>query len=288
MKKIFTLIATALMTVGANAQDAKFQIYTEVEPNTYAVTTNLDAVKAEFGEETVTEAWGMGVWLPVDYVLIDNANLKATTAVDLTPIYFSGNKFTDMQKEFPAYTGYMNLGSSLGQNNWKGTEVIEDLTALKAAYHGAVSVFPKVDGTLSFGVYAGDNSRSIGIFNMATEDEMNEEIFMGAWANYYNFRHDGVEAAPDGTIPAKGSAAYVSAEVKAGRQYILVGGANKNLTMHQIKFVPAQGTGINNAGVSSEKTIEAVYTLGGIRTNGIGKGVNIVKYSDGTTVKIVK
>ena len=77
MKKIFTLIATALMTVGANAQDAKFQIYTEVEPNTYAVTTNLDAVKAEFGEEKVTEAWGMGVWLPVDYVLIDNANLKA-------------------------------------------------------------------------------------------------------------------------------------------------------------------------------------------------------------------
>ena len=252
MKKIFTLIATALVALSANAQNVvdgtiKHTFYTEVTPNTYAVTTTLDEVKAAFGDDANTIAWGMGVWLPVDYVLVDNDKMTMKTAVDQTPIYFSGNKFSDMQKDFPNYNGYMNVGSALGQNNWTGEEPAnyQEIGALKVNNHGIFAVTPKVDGVLSFGVYAGDNSRSIGIIDWSSEPEILDGK-LSSFVSYNNFRNDGVELDKNGNVTVKGAPAYVEGAVKAGRTYLLVGGANKNLTLHQVKFVPGQGTGIEN------------------------------------------
>ena len=253
MKKIFTLVASALMALSANAQNVvdgtiKHTFYTEVTPNTYAVTTTLDEVKAAFGDDEQTIAWGMGVWLPVDYVLVDNDKMTMKTAVDQTPIYFSGNKFSDMQKDFPNYNGYMNVGSSYAQNNWKGNEpetLEDDMSVLKTKFHGIFAVTPKVDGILSFGVYAGDNSRSIGIIAVSSVDEIIEGK-PSSFVSYNNFRNDGVELDKNGNVTVKGAPAYVEGAVKADRTYLLVGGANKNLTLHQIKFVPGQGTGIEN------------------------------------------
>jgi len=49
-------------------------------------------------------------------------------------------------------------------------------------------------------------------------------------------------------------------------------------------------TGIDNVirNNVAEKSVEAVYTIDGMRVNALGKGVNIVKYSDGTSVKVIK
>ena len=245
MKKFFTLVASALMAIGANAQ--QFQLYTEVEENTYAVTTTLDEVKANFDAQMVSDAWGIGVALPAGYTIIDNDKFTMTAAVDKTPIYFSGSKCPDMQKEFPNYNGYMNVGSALGQNNWTGEEPAnyEEIGALKVNNHGIFAVTPKVDGILSFGVYAGDNSRSIGIIDWSSETEILDGK-PSSFVAYNNFRNDGVELDKEGNVTVKGAPAYVEGEVKAGRTYLLVGGANKNLTLHQVKFVPGQGTGIEN------------------------------------------
>ena len=246
MKKIFTLVASALMAIGVNAQT--FQLYSEVEPNTYAVTTTLDEVKANFDAQWVKDAWDIGVALPAGYTVIDNDKFTMTAAVDKTPVYFSGGKCSDMQKDFPNYNGYMNVGSSYAQNNWQGNEpetLEDDMSVLKTGNHGIFAVTPKVDGILGFGVYAGDNSRSIGIIDVSSIDE----ILAGkpsSFVSYNNFRNDGVELDTDGNVTVKGAPAYVEGAVKADRTYLLVGGANKNLTLHQIKFVPGQGTGIEN------------------------------------------
>ncbi|MCM1078465.1 MAG: hypothetical protein NC344_00250 [Bacteroidales bacterium] len=264
MKKIFTLIASALMTLGANAQvvvePIEHTFYTEVTENTYAVTTTLEAVTSVWGEANLT--WGMGVRLPADYVLVDNEKMTMKTAVESTPIYFSGNKCGDMQKDFPEYKGYMNLGCSFPQNNWKGNEpeTIEEIGALYKNHHGIFAVVPKVDGTLSFGVYAGDNSRSIGIIDFSTE----EEILDGkpsSFVAYNNFRNDGVELDQDGNVTVKNAPAYVKGEVKAGRTYLLVGGDGKNLTMHQVKFVPGTGTGIQNVEAAENAKVAPVKVI---------------------------
>lgn len=254
------------------------QIYSEIESNTYAVTTTLDDLKAAFGEEKVAEAWGMGVWLPADYTLIDNDEMTMKTAVEQTPIYVSGNKFGDMQKEFPAYTGYMNMGSALPQNNWKGDEPAqyEEMVALKKNYHGIFAITPKVDGTLSFGVYAGDNSRSIGIIDWATEEEiLNEQP--SKFVAYKNFRHEGLDVEPAEGVEGgeKNAPAYVEGAVKAGRTYLLVGGDGKNLTMHQIKFIPGTGTGISNITTSNIQD-DVIYTLQGQKVAKATKGIYII------------
>ena len=158
-----------------------------------------------------------------------------------------------MKEEFPGYEGYMNIGSSFGQNNWKGDEPEsiydeeESIASLYKNHHGIFAIVPKVDGTLSFGVYAGDNSRSIGIIDLATMDEVLEEK-PSSFVAYKNFRNDGVALDPDTNEPTVLNApAYVSGPVKAGRKYLLVGGDGKNLTMHQVKFIPAgSGSGIEN------------------------------------------
>ena len=47
-------------------------------------------------------------------------------------------------------------------------------------------------------------------------------------------------------------------------------------------------TGVDSVKGESTKTPVAVYSVGGQRTNGMKKGLNIVKMSDGTIRKIMK
>lgn len=56
-------------------------------------------------------------------------------------------------------------------------------------------------------------------------------------------------------------------------------------------WTDTSATGIDNitsGNAGAEKTVEAVYNVGGMRMNALGKGVNIVRYSDGTSVKVIK
>ncbi len=54
-----------------------------------------------------------------------------------------------------------------------------------------------------------------------------------------------------------------------------------------VNFVYADPTGINTAETSSEKEIIGRYTLQGQKISSAQKGVNIIKYADGTTVKTI-
>lgn len=280
MKKIL-LSAMALMSMAAvQAQDVPY-IFTEVEANTYAITMTLAEMQAKYPADwTKADAapWGMGVAFPEETVLFDNDKLTIKAATNNCPIYGTGGKLTEMQKDFPGYNGYVNCGSGLNDKDFTGEELIlkEEFWQWGGSNNGFVYVIPKVDGTLKFGVYAGDNSRVIGIFSC---DANSDDLGM---VSKNAFRNDG----ENGTV--KNAPAYVEGEIKAGGSYALVAGGSKNLTMHQITFVPGTGTGIAGVETSAEKAVEAYYTLDGVRLNAPAKGVNIVKYTDGTTVKVVK
>ena len=44
----------------------------------------------------------------------------------------------------------------------------------------------------------------------------------------------------------------------------------------------------NNGNNNGEKTIKAIYTIDGAKVNSLQKGLNIIKYSDGTAKKVIK
>lgn len=284
MKKIL-LSAVALMSMmAANAQDAKVPyILSAVGDNTYAVTLTNEEIAAQFDAQWVADAWSNGAALPANTVMFENDDLVIKAAVDKTPVYTSSGKISQIKAEFPGYTGYVNLGSTLDANNWTEDVVIQDIAEAKAGNQGIVSVVPKKAGKLSFGVYAGDNSREIGIYKLATDAEKENDNF-GAMVAMNNFRNDG----ENGTV--KNAPAYVEADIEPGHEFALIGGSNKNLCMHQIKFV-ATGSdvnGISTVNTKAENNIEAIYTLSGAQVSSLQNGVNIVKLSNGKSVKVIK
>ena len=277
MKK---LLLSAALLMGAVSMQA--QILTEVEENTYAITATLEDLKAAYDESYFTQLGESGITFEDGAVIFENEDLTISS-VQRSYWWISGGKLSNIKADFPNYTGYVNLGSNLADNKWtQNTPVVFFLSECWQEWQSILKVVPKKAGKLSFGVYAGDNTRSIGIFNEATEAEMNEG-YLGEFKGITDFRNDG----ENGTVA--NAPAYVEADVEAGKTYGLLGGGAKNLCLHQIKFVPTGGgTGITNVDAQAEKTVEAYYTLDGTRVSNPVKGIYIVKYSDGTAKKVVK
>lgn len=276
MKK---LLLSASLIMGAMSLQA--QVLTEVEENTYAITATLDELKAAYDESHFTQLGDAGVTFEDGEVVFENEDLTISS-VQRSYFWVSGGKLSDIKNDFPNYTGYVNMGSNLPDRDWTVTApTLFVLSDAWSEWQSILKVVPKKDGKLSFGVYAGDNTRSIGIFNEATEEDMNNNYF-GEFKAVVDFRNDG----ENGTV--KNAPAYVEADVENGRIYGLMAGGTRNQCLHQIKFVPSGDTGVTNINVEGEKTIEAYYTLGGVRVNTPAKGVYIVKYSDGTTMKVAK
>ena len=245
-----------------------------------------------FTQEQITEAWGMGVWLDKDYVVYKDNELTITAAVDDTPVYFKGNKNTQIQED--GHTGYFNLGSTMPDQTLAGDETITDLSldGVKKRFMGVLRVVPNVDGVLGAKIYAGDSKRCFGIYKLATEEELDNDNF-GGWAAYVNFRNgdpakdENLECSYHKEHHEKNAPEYITCDVVAGRDYLIIAGGQKNLNLSMITFETT--TGIN--GINTEngaKTINAIYSINGAQVNGLQKGLNIVKYSDGTTKKIIK
>ena len=47
-------------------------------------------------------------------------------------------------------------------------------------------------------------------------------------------------------------------------------------------------TAIETVKSTANKTVSATYSLDGAKTSGLKKGINIIKFADGSTIKIVK
>ncbi len=251
----------------------------EVTENTYAITKSYDELVNDFGwistDEENEKCYG---YYAAGDVLYNGDNLKIEVATDGTYTANNGNKMSEIKEYFPEYTAYINLGSSLSQNFTEDV-VIEDVASIGKAWQGMVAVTPTVSGTLQFGVFVGDNTRTIGIYEVATEEEIDEESARG-WVAINTFRHGGADDAnsTDPTQPS-GAPGYVSGSVTAGRQYLLIGGSNKNQNMHQITFVP-NSTGIATATTVGAAANNKIYSIDGrylgTQTATLAKGLYIM------------
>ena len=69
---------------------------------------------------------------------------------------------------------------------------------------------------------------------------------------------------------------------------VTVIGIGKNKMPSMVtKAKVGEATGITSATANTVKTVKAIYNVAGQRVNGIQRGqVNIVKYADGTSVKV--
>ena len=217
--------------------------------------------------------WGVDPMFPADMALNEDQTdiiISGVTTVSVGTHY-------NLLKEDQNVKAYINMGSTLGNTINPETDITEDVTLWDTGSNQSIlRVVTKKAGNLAFDVYSGKNNRSIGIYQTPTEEELNNEL-TGKWLDVQSYRDEETMLLHT-----------TSANVEAGREYILVCSSKGNQNLMEIRFDTAGGTGINTIGTSSEKTIEAIYTLGGMRTNEFSKGVNIVKYSDGTTVKILK
>lgn len=271
MKKLFTLFVTALVAVSASAQLDVVKLFTK-DGNTYKLPSTAQEI-ADFAAaypDYATLFWGVDPMFPADVPLNEDQSdivISGVTTVSVGTHY-------NLIKELQNNKAYINMGSTLGNTINAETDITEDVTLWDTGSNQSIlRVVTKKAGKLAFDVYGGSNNRSCGIYQTPTEEELNNEI-TGKWLDLQVYNTADLHTS--------------SADVEAGREYILVCSSKGNQNLMEIRFDTAGGTGINGVSTSSEKTIEAIYTLGGMRTNAFSKGVNIVKYSDGTTVKILK
>ena len=241
----------------------------------YVLPSNAQEI-ADFAAaypDYATLFWGVDPMFPADMALNEDQTdivISGVTTVSVGTHY-------NLLKEDQNVKAYINMGSTLGNTINPETDITEDVTLWDTGSNQSIlRVVTKKAGNLAFDVYSGKNNRSIGIYQTPTEEELNNEL-TGKWLDVQSYRDEETMLLHT-----------TSANVEAGREYILVCSSKGNQNLMEIRFDTAGGTGINTIGTSSEKTIEAIYTLGGMRTNEFSKGVNIVKYSDGTTVKILK
>lgn len=280
MKKIFfSAIALVMGLTNVCADDtAAPYILSDIGDNTYAVTMNQEDMQAKFPKDWQGEAvWNMGIGFPDGTVLYENDDFKAVSRLTLC-CFWTGNNFSQIQAENEKITGYMNLGSTLAQNNWSEDQIsiidVADLAAGKN--HGLIQITPKKAGKLSYRVYAGGKTRSIGIYKLATEAEMEAENF-GKLVAFTNFRNE--DKAP----------ADVEAELETGHDYLLIAGNPANVGFTYMKYVVSGGTtAINGIENNNGKTVIGIYNAAGTQMDNMQKGLNIVKYSDGTSSKIMK
>lgn len=298
MKKMLLSAVALVMGLTASAQTVLVPVGGPqiMQRNGSEITVDRDEAwfRENFDAAAITQAWEMGVWLEKDYVVYEDADVKITAAVAGTPAYFQGNKATQIEKD--GHIGYFNMGSTLPDQTLTGDELIMDIDALQKQYMGILRVTPAKNGTLGAKIYAGDSKRCFGIYALATDAELDDDNDDndGCWGAYVNFRNG--DPAKDENLECSyhhehheiNAPEYITCEAEAGRDYLIIAGGQKNLNLSMITFEAGENTGIAGVETAGEKAVEAYYTLDGMRLNAPVKGVTIVKYTDGTTVKVIK
>ena len=284
-KTLLSAIAFVMGLTSVQAQTETPYILSAVGDNTYYVTMSKEDMQAKFPAEWQGDAvWNMGIGFPEGTVLYENDDFKATSALTLC-CFWTGNWYSQEVEEKSDLTGYMNLGSTLAQNNWTPEKItIQDVSDLAAGKnHGLIIITPKKAGKLSYRVYAGSKTRSIGIYQLATDEEKDNDNF-GSLVAYTNFRNDG----ENGTVDK--APVDCEADITTGHDYALIAGNPANISFTYMKYVPTDGgaDGINDVKDNTAKTVVAVFNASGAQMNGMQNGLNIVKYSDGTTAKVMK
>ena len=281
MKKLFTLAAVLLCGLTASAQTELLNL-----PKSAA-----EAEAAGYGQMWNTYDWGALV--PAGTVAYSDDNVKLTIEAQSYLAYGSGN----IKKAGKNVYDKALCMSSNNVSNFVNDPILTpaDVANTSSGKQGGVlTLEPTVDGKVSLYYSSGFNNRSMFVFDVTST--LNEGYGAVILAN--NIEQGGDKGDQMKNDGVKDKVHVATFDVVGGHKYHIVGSGTQQ-ELYQVTWTSfltdkyTTATGIeevltNNGNNNGENTIKAIYTIDGSKVNSLQKGLNIIKYSDGTAKKVIK
>ena len=250
-----------------------------------------EAEAAGYGQMWNTYDWGALV--PAGTVAYSDDNVKLTIEAQTYLAYGSGN----IKKAGKNIYDKALCMSSNNVSNFVNDPILTpaDVANTSSGKQGGVlTLEPTVDGKVSIYYSSGFNNRSMFVFDVTST--LNEGYGAVILANNIEQGGDkGDNMKANGVTDKVHVATF---DVVGGHKYHIVGSGSQQ-ELYQVTWTSfltdkyTTATGIeevltNNGNNNGENTIKAIYTIDGSKVNSLQKGLNIIKYSDGTAKKVIK
>ena len=320
MKKLFTLVAAAVMAMAANAKD-----FTDNLNVTFGkIVTNQEQV---ITVEEVENSDGLYNISIADFVFGEGSSAVEVGDINITNVKgdsdtegFVSFERTETTISFMNATVILNEGSRMkgnklyldldisallgaitvdvvfGDNNFPKTYTDQMVVSLDGkpnpAQTASIDVTEQADGkyTLTLADFTASIMGSpinVGTIEI-TDLEATEED------GIKNLSYEGDITIKEGSEGTKWSMAgktmpiTLTAKMTDNKLYAVI---DIDLTIMKVNVVFGDNdftSGINSPTTAVENGTEAIYDLGGRKLNEMQKGINIVRKADGTTVKVLK
>lgn len=321
MKKLFTLVAAAVMAMAANATDFTDNMAITVPDmgtTTQEATVVVDEVensdglynitlkdfsfnKIELGDLKIENVKGDDdtdgfTWFEETTVelSIKLSFIPVTAKVTLNEgsVMKGGKLYLDLSISAVS----MDITAIFGDNNFPKTYTDQMVVSLNGTQNPAqtasIDVTEQADGkytlTLAdFTASIGSNPISVGTIEITDLEATEEE-------GVKNLTYEGEITIKEGSEGTKWSMAgqtmpiTLTAKMTDNKLYAVI---DIDLKIMEVNVVFGDNdftSGINSPTTAVENGTEAIYDLGGRKLNEMQKGINIVRKADGTTVKVLK
>lgn len=321
MKKLFTLVAAAVMAMAANATDFTDNMAITVPDmgtTTQEATVVVDEVensdglynitlkdfsfnKIELGDLKIENVKGDDdtdgfTWFEETTVelSIKLSFMPVTAKVTLNEgsVMKGGKLYLDLSISAVS----MDITAIFGDNNFPKTYTDQMVVSLNGTQNPAqtasIDVTEQADGkytlTLAdFTASIGSNPISVGTIEITDLEATEEE-------GVKNLTYEGEITIKEGSEGTKWSMAgqtmpiTLTAKMTDNKLYAVI---DIDLTIMKVNVVFGDNdftSGINSPTTAVENGTEAIYDLSGRKLNEMQKGINIVRKADGTTVKVLK
>ncbi|MGN0221924.1 MAG: hypothetical protein ACI4BA_07380 [Prevotella sp.] len=326
MKKIFTLVALACAAISANAQESwhvnnedgtlKADYVANEDANAMSVvkfsTANVEGTHTSGPvagyndgpttplEPKVDNTWG-------------NISKKALSKDDsVPPFYYVQGKGNPVNLEKIAWEEIMTDGVGTGtfRANWTDSYYAFDGSAGLPKNGTYVTLTPKVAGTLKVAAWINKGNRDVYVAKASDAKALvyGTECKVSGYINGQNWEIESDENPLKGypelqeELPTKGEEGTDAFVIGAGNQaawvyftfaatagetyYIFC--KNTQIGFSGFEFTAGGADGINSVSNANSQQVAAYFTANGARVSAPVKGINLVKYADGTTKKIIK
>ena len=326
MKKIFTLVALACAAISANAQESwyvnnedgtlKADYVANEDPTAMSVvkfsTANVEGTHTSGPiagyndgpttplEPKVDNTWGK----------INKKDLSKDGSV--APFYYVQGKGNPVNLDKVTWEEIMTDGVGTGQYRayWNDSYYAFDGSAGLPKNGTYVTLTPKVAGTLKVGAWVNKGNRDIYVAKASDAKALvyGTECYISGYINGQNWEIESDENPLKGymalqdTLATKGTEGtdafvigtgnqaawvYLTFAAAAGETYYIFCKSTQ-VGFSGFEFTAGGADGINSVSAAGSQKVAAYFTASGARVNAPVKGINIVKYADGTTKKIIK
>ena len=326
MKKIFTLVALACAAISANAQESwyvnnedgtlKADYVANEDPTAMSVvkfsTANVEGTHTSGPiagyndgpttplEPKVDNTWGK----------INKKDLSKDGSV--APFYYVQGKGNPVNLDKVTWEEIMTDGVGTGQYRayWNDSYYAFDGSAGLPKNGTYVTLTPKVAGTLKVGAWVNKGSRDIYVAKASDAKALvyGTECYISGYINGQNWEIESDENPLKGymalqdTLATKGTEGtdafvigagnqaawvYLTFAATAGETYYIFC-KNTQIGFSGFEFTTGGTDGINSVATASSQQAVAYFTANGARVSAPVKGINLAKYADGTTKKIIK